>query len=156
MLAFSQLLVSLTNAHPAWPIRLLRCRALVIASMYNHQFKVVVFCCLVSSCVVVDLAATRLVSVTCEVLLQVSLASSASVIDFSPPKLQNLTLTEAEYTASQQTVRLSNDGDAPVAIRLQAQCDAELRSALMVTQHPSLLDVPNSGSLPAVHTKLNG
>lgn len=88
--------------------------------------------------------------------MQVSLASSASVIDFSPLNLQNLTLTEAEDTASQQTVQLRNNGDEAVAVRLQAQCDAELRCVFLVTQHPLLLIVHKSCSLLAVHTKLNG
>ena len=60
-------------------------------------------------------------------LLQVGLWHVSADQVFEPGTQQNLVLAANQSETVQTSLRLKNDGDLPFDIRLQAQCDNNLR-----------------------------
>ena len=60
-------------------------------------------------------------------LLQIGLWHVSADLVFEPGTQQNLVLAANQSEIVQTSLRLKNNGDSPLEIRLQAQCDNNLR-----------------------------
>ncbi len=71
-----------------------------------------------------------MVTSTILLLLQIGLLHVSADLVFEPGTQQNLVLVANQSDIVQTSLRLKNNGDSSFDIRLQAQCDNNLRYAL--------------------------
>ena len=65
------------------------------------------------------------------ILLQIGLWHVSADLVFAPGTQQNLVLAANQSEIVQTSLRLKNNGNSPSDIRLQAQCDNNLRCVLL-------------------------
>ena len=68
--------------------------------------------------------------------MQVSILHIRGDLLFEPDVQQNLVLVANQSEVVHSSLRLENTGDAPSDVRLQAQCDVNLRYSVLICAFP--------------------